>query len=96
MSEKQDDSERPCLHCMILDLIENFYDEYPAVGGELDAVDTDEVITAIGKTVAEITCSRSGANRQEIIEKLMQEIMNYDAEFRQADASGGVGSAARH
>jgi hypothetical protein len=44
--------------------------------------------TAIGKTVAEITCSRSGANRQEIIEKLMQEILNYDAEFRQADASG--------
>jgi hypothetical protein len=92
----EDDPERPCLHCMILDLIESFYDKYPAVGGEPDAIDTDKVVTAIGKTVAEITCSRSGANRQEIIEKLMREIMNYDAEFRQADASGGVGSAARH
>jgi hypothetical protein len=31
-----------------------------------------------------------------MIEKLMREIMEYDAEFRQEDKIGATGSAARH
>jgi hypothetical protein len=54
------------------------------------------VITAIAKTVAELTCSQDGAIRQQLIERLMREIMNYDAEFRQDDGTGATGSAARH
>jgi hypothetical protein len=30
------------------------------------------------------------------MEKLMREIMDYDAEFRREDASGAGGSVARH
>jgi hypothetical protein len=54
------------------------------------------VITALAKTVAELTCSQNGANRQQIIEKLMREITDYDAEFRRDEVSGGIGSAMRH
>jgi hypothetical protein len=34
--------------------------------------------------------------RQQIIETLMREIMEYDAEFRREDASGAVSSVVRH
>ena len=96
MSENQDRDERPCLHCMIMDLLEDFFAEYPAPEGEPDTIDTDEVITALAKTVAELTCSQNRANRQQIIEKLMREIMDYDAEFRRDDTSGAIISVVRH
>jgi len=38
---------------------------------------------------------RHGAVRQKMIEQLMREIMNYDAEFRQQDAMGADRSHAR-
>jgi len=96
MSEQRDDQERPCLHCMIVELIDDFFAEYPANTGESDTIDTSEVITAIAKTVAELTCSQDSAIRQQLIEQLMREIMNYDAEFRRDDGTGAIGSAARH
>ena len=96
MSEERDDQERPCLHCMIVELIDDFFAEYPANTGESDTIDTSEVITAIAKTVAELTCSQDSAIRQKLIELLMREIMNYDAEFRRSDGTGAIGSAARH
>jgi hypothetical protein len=58
MSEQQDDQERPCLHCTMVELIDQFF-EYPTAGSEPDAVDTDEVVTAIAKTVAEINVARA-------------------------------------
>ena len=64
MSEERDHQERPCLHCMIVELIDDFFAEYPANTGESDTIDTDEVITAIAKTMAELTCSQDGAIRQ--------------------------------
>jgi hypothetical protein len=30
MSEERVDKERPCLHCMMVDLIDDFIAEYPA------------------------------------------------------------------
>ena len=99
MSREPEDQERPCLHCMIVDLIEDFFAEYPATAGGSDKVDTseaDEVIVAIAKTVAELTSSQDGAIRQQLIEQLMREIMNYDAEFRREDAAGEMVSHARH
>ena len=38
ISEDQAD-ERPCLHCMMVELIDDFFAEYPAAGGG----DTDEI-----------------------------------------------------
>jgi hypothetical protein len=81
---------------MMMDLLEDFFAEYPASQGEPDTINTNEVITALAKTVAELTCSQNGANRQQIVENLMREIMDYDAEFRRDDVSGAIGSAVRH
>lgn len=96
MSEQQDDQERPCLHCMMIELIDQFFEEYPATVDGADTIDTDEVLAGIAKTVAELTCSQSSSIRQQIIEKLMREIMDYDAEFRQDGGTGAIGSDARH
>jgi hypothetical protein len=99
MPEEQLDQERPCLHCMIVELIDDFFAEHPASAGGLDKIDTDEadeVIDAIAKTVAELTSSQDGTIRQQLIEQLMREIMNYDAEFRREDAASAIGSHARH
>ncbi len=96
MPEAQDIEDRPCLHCMMVELIDQFFTENPASADEPDTIDTDEVITAVAKTVAELTCTQDGTGRQQIIDNLMREIMEYDAEFRREDAMGVTGSAARH
>jgi hypothetical protein len=76
---------------MMVELIEDFFAEYPATIGE-----ADEVIVALAKTVAELTASQDGRIRQQLIEQLMREIMNYDAEFRSEEVTGSSGSLARH
>jgi hypothetical protein len=99
MPKPQDDQERPCLHCMMVELIDDFFAEYPTAPGDSDKVDTaeaDEVIDAIAKIVAELTSRQDVAIRQQLIEQLMREIMKYDDEFRREDALGTVGSHARH
>ena len=95
MSEERDDQERPCLHCMMVELIDEFFAEYPATTGEPDTIDTDEVVTAIAKTVAELTCGQDGTIRQQLIEQLVHEVMNYDAEFCRDAGTGAIGSDAR-
>ena len=95
MSDEPDDQERPCLHCMIVELIDDFFDEYPAAAGESE-IDPDEVITAVAETVAELTYGQDGAIRQQLIEQLMREIMDYDAEFRREAGTSAMGSDARH
>jgi hypothetical protein len=92
MSAERDDQERPCLHCMMIELIDDFFAEYPATSGGSDNV----VIDAIAKTFAELTSQQDGLIRQQLIEQLTREIMNYDAEFRRDDASGVSSSQARH
>ena len=99
MPQKAEREERPCLHCMMVELIEDFLSEHPVGLGGSDKVDTgeaDEVIVAIAKTVAELTCQQHAAIRQQLIEQLMREIMKYDGEFRQEDAVGASGSHSRH
>jgi hypothetical protein len=83
----------------MVELIDDFFAEYLATSGGSDKVDTDEadeVIDAIAKTFAELTSQQDGLIRQQLIEQLMREIMNYDAEFRRDDATGLSGSHARH
>jgi hypothetical protein len=99
MAEAQNDQERPCLHCLMVDLIDDFLAEYSATSDASDNVDTadaDEVIVAVAKAVAELTCRQDGTIRQQLIEQLMREVMNYDGEFRREDAAGAIGSHARH
>ena len=98
MSEEREDQERPCLHCLMVELIDDFFAEHPATAGS-DKVDTDEadeVIDAVAKTVAELTSQQDGVIRQQVIEQLMRQIMQYDAEFRHEEATSTVGSHAKH
>jgi hypothetical protein len=98
MSEEQDVQERSCLHCMMVELIDDFLAEHPATAGsdKVDTSEADEVIEAIAKTVAELTSQQDGVVRRQVIEQLMQQIMHYDGEFRREDAANVIGSHARH
>ena len=96
MSAEREDQERPCLHCMMVELLDDFFAEYPATSGEPDAIDTDEVVSAIAKTVAELTCGQDVTISHQLVEQLMREIMDYDAEFRRDAGTGVIGSDARH
>ena len=97
MSEDQEvGEERPCLHCLMVELIDDFFADYPVATGEPNTIDTDEVITAVAKTVAELTSSQERAVRQNMIEQLKREIINFDAEFREQEKMGSPGSDARH
>ena len=96
MSDERDDEERPCLHCMMVELIDDYFAQYPAATGKPDTIDPDEVVTAIAKTVAELTCGQDGTVRQQLIEQLMREIMDYEAEFRKEAGTSAMGSDARH
>jgi hypothetical protein len=98
MSEREERHERPCLHCMMVELIDDFFADNPATAGsdKVDTSEADEVIDAIAKTVAELTSQQDGIIRQQVIEHLMRQIMHYDAEFRREDAVGAIASHARH
>jgi len=83
---------------MMVELIDDFFAEYPATAGS-DKVDTgegDEVIDAIAKTIAELTSQQDGVIRQQVIEQLMKQIMHYDGEFRREDGEHAVQTYARH
>jgi len=83
----ESNDERPCLHCLIGDVIDDFYAEYGSLTGEKDAIDVDEIITALAKTVAELTYGSDAALRQRILEDLMREISQFESEFTHAPAS---------
>jgi hypothetical protein len=76
-------------------MIDEFFREYPASTDEPNKLDSDEIIVAVAKTVAELTSSQDAPVRQNMIEQLTSEITNYDAEYRQEEAMG-TGSRARH
>jgi hypothetical protein len=79
--------ERPCLHCLIADTIDDFYAEYGSLSGEKDTIDMDEIISALGKTVAELISGSDPSLRQRIIEDLMNEITRFEAEYASAPGS---------
>ena len=99
MAEPENEQERPCLHCMMIELIDDFFAEYapsPGGSGKVDTEEVDEVIEAVAKTVAERTSRQDGVFRQYLIEQLMREIMKFDGEFRREDAIGSVAPQVRH
>ncbi len=60
-SESND--ERPCLHCLIGDLIDDFYGEFGSLAGKPDTIDTNELLSALAKTFAELEQVSLGLNR---------------------------------
>jgi hypothetical protein len=82
----ESNDERPCLHCLIGDLIDEFYAEYGSSSGEKDTLDVDEIMTALAKTVAEITYGCDAPTRQRILDDLVREISEFESEY--ANTSG--------
>jgi hypothetical protein len=83
----ESNDERPCLHCLIGDLIDEFYAEYGSLSGEKDTLDVDEIITALAKTVAEITYGSDAATRQRVVDDLIREISQFEAEYASSSGS---------
>jgi hypothetical protein len=83
---------------MMVELIDDFFAEYPATAGsdKVDTEEADEVIDAIAKAIAELTSQQDGFIRQQVIEQLMRQIMHCDAEFRREEATAAVASHAKH
>jgi hypothetical protein len=83
---------------MIVELIDDFFAEYPATAGS-DKVDTDEadeVIDAIAKTIAELTSQQDGFIREQVIEQSMRQIMQTTPNFAGRGRPFAVGSSAKH
>jgi hypothetical protein len=82
MSDTEGSSdERPCLHCLIGETIEDFYADYGTLSGETEAIDVEEIISALGKTMAELLAGFEPSLRQPIIDELMSEISRFEAEY---------------
>ena len=97
MSENPEaEDERPCLHCLIGDLIDEYSAEYGSPSGEAEVIDIDEIMTALAKVVAEITSGSDAAEGRRIVEDLTREIANFDAEYRENATSGTSGVHVRH
>src|SRR5258708_22051244 len=69
----ESNDERPCLHCLIGDVIDDFYAEYGSLSSVKDAIDVDEIITALAKTVAQLSHGSDAALRQRVFDDLMRE-----------------------
>jgi hypothetical protein len=51
MSENPEaNDERPCPHCLVGDLINEFYAEYGSLSGETEAIDIDEMIASLASS----------------------------------------------
>jgi hypothetical protein len=79
--------ERPCLHCLIADVIDEFYAEYGSSEGEKDTVDIDEILSALGKVIAEMTYGSDAAVRQRVLEDLTREVAQFEEEYANSPAS---------
>jgi hypothetical protein len=90
------EDERPCLHCLIGDLIDEYYGEYGSPNGEADVIDVGEIMTSLAKIVAEITSGSDAAEGRRIVEQLSGEISKYDAEYREHAETGASGFDVRH
>jgi hypothetical protein len=83
----ESNDERPCLHCLIADVIDDFYAEYGSPSGEKDTIDMDEIISALGKTIAEMTYGSDAAVRQQVLDDLTREIAKFEAEYANSPGS---------
>jgi len=88
MADKpESNDERPCLHCLIADLIDEFYAEYGSSSGEKDVMDMDEIISALAKTIAEMTYGSDAESRRRVAQDLAREIARFEEEYANSPAS---------
>jgi hypothetical protein len=89
-------AERPCLHCLIGDLIDEFYEEFGSPNGEPNTSDASEILSALAKTVAEMTYDSDAAQRRRMVEDLLRDIAKFETEFRDGNPDETPSSNARH
>jgi len=94
--EAEADDQRPCLHCLIGDLIDEFYEQYGSLTGEAETVDVSEIMTALAKVVAEMTFGSDAALRARMLKDFNDEVSKFEVEFREGDTTGASPSGARH
>ena len=82
------EDERPCLHCLMGDLIDGITASTGSPGGEADVIDVSEIMTSLAKIVAEITSGSDAVEGRRIVEELSREISKYDAEYREHAENG--------
>jgi hypothetical protein len=92
----ESNDERPCLHCLIGDLIDEFYEEFGSQSGEPDTVDTEELLSALAKTFAEFSYEYDAAQRQRLLQDFISEVARFEAEFQEAKTNEAPSSDARH
>jgi hypothetical protein len=90
------DDQRPCLHCLIGDLIDEFYEQYGSLAGEAETVDVSEVMSALAKVVAEMTFGSDAALRERMLKDFADEVSKFEGEFREGEATSAPSSGARH
>ena len=67
MSREREDQERPCLHCMMVELIDDFFAEYPATAGS-DKIDI--IISSYSRLISSLlnrsspTCIQAARDRR--------------------------------
>ena len=81
------EDERPCLHCLIADVIDEFYAEYGTASGDKDVLDMDEIISALGKTIAELSIDYDATQRRRVLQDLTREIARFEEEYANAPTS---------
>ena len=97
LSDNQEaDDQRPCLHCLIADLIDDFYEQYGSPSGEAETVDMGEVMSALAKVVAEMTFGSDAVFREQVLKDFSEEVSRFEMEFRESDMTGASTSGARH
>ena len=94
--DPESNEERPCLHCLIGDLIDEFYEQYGSSTGEAETVDVSEVMSALAKVVAEMTFGSDAALRERVLKDFSEEVSKFEIEFRESDTPGVSTSGARH
>jgi hypothetical protein len=92
----ESNDERPCLHCLIGDLIDEFYEEFGSPDGEPGMIDTTELLSALAKTFAEFSYDYDAAQRQRLLQDFISEVAKFEAEFQEAKMNEAPGSDARH
>jgi hypothetical protein len=89
-------NERPCLHCLIGDLIDDFYGEFGSLTEKSDTIDTSELLSALAKTLAEFTFDSETTQRRQMMEDFLRDVSKFEAEFSEAQLSEAPASDARH
>ena len=91
MAELENEQERPCLHCLMVDLIDDFFAEYPPARRVRQG--------RYGRSGRNYRSRREDRGRIDLSPRrhfspvsdgLMREIMKFDGEFRREDAAGSV------